>query len=357
MHTSIVLMCNLYRRAEAASTSTRYIYGFDQYQVPGIYGSAVYGSEDAVARAAMQCCAAPTRRLPINAPSTRAERRARQDARKAAASVQPNSAPPPLMPSGSEHSDSEPSAGTYTGNDRQPAAPPAAATVSAAAAAGKPVSTPQQRQLARLRSELAAMKLSGLRRRATAAGASVAELEEADDSEAPKDSVAELIVLYECSPTPCPDDANQAVRSELKALKISVSPRPPVACRSTSPSRSNTPRRVVLQELRRRATSAGVGEAELDVAVDAATPQDALVELIVKAMASNERRDAGAVDETVAAVEALRAELQVRRRRCCCSQWPTAPHGFSTMRWIRNCAAAGAENVRAAAARCCGWGG
>jgi DNA-binding phage protein len=107
-----------------------------------------------------------------------------------------------------------------------------------------------------LRAELAGMKQGALSRRAREAGVTAEQLEDALDEDDPTAAVVELIVRA----TPLDADVSGALRAELAGLKQGA--------------------------LSRRAREAGVTDEQLDDALDADDPKEAVVELIVRAMAS-----------------------------------------------------------------------
>jgi hypothetical protein len=141
-------------------------------------------------------------------------------------------------------------------------------------------------EIAQLRSELARLKRSELKRRALAANVDEARLEQAEDMEEAAEARALIIEMVclraaqDASPTPDPASAS---RAELVGLKLS--------------------------ELKRRARSAGVSEAGLDEAVDSADddPRAAVIELIVAASGAGDRPTERPAEQQAAA---LRSELQ-----------------------------------------------
>ncbi len=103
---------------------------------------------------------------------------------------------------------------------------------------------------AALRAELQGMTPSQLRKRAAASGATDAQIEAAEDAAVPRDAMIDLIAVAERS-------TDVALRAELEQL-------PP-------------------SQLRKRAASVGVADAQIEAAEDAAAPRDAMIELIVAA--------------------------------------------------------------------------
>ena len=101
-----------------------------------------------------------------------------------------------------------------------------------------------------MEAELKAMKLGALSKRALASGATAAELEAAQDEDAPKAAVIALILRYEVDPT-------ETLRGELSKLKLGA--------------------------LSRRAVAAGVDADALEVAQDGDAPKAAVIELIIRA--------------------------------------------------------------------------
>ena len=101
-----------------------------------------------------------------------------------------------------------------------------------------------------MEAELKAMKLGALSKRALASGATAAELEAAQDEDAPKAAVIALILRYEVDPT-------ETLRGELSKLKLGA--------------------------LSRRAVAAGVDADALEVAQDGDAPKAAVTELIIRA--------------------------------------------------------------------------
>jgi hypothetical protein len=108
-----------------------------------------------------------------------------------------------------------------------------------------------------LRNELAALKPSALRKRAVEDGVEPTKIQEAKDSDAPKDALIELIIAAAAAAAgPTPEQVRlQALRDELSGLKPS--------------------------ELEERALAAGVDGAKFDDAVDGDTPKETLIELIL----------------------------------------------------------------------------
>ena len=111
---------------------------------------------------------------------------------------------------------------------------------------------------------LASLRLSALRKRATAVGANAAQVEEAEDAGNPRGALIALIVQIQG------DSSHQALRVELAQEKLSA--------------------------LKRRARAAGVDEAALDAAIDGAAPKDDVIELILGRGVGGESGDAGRRD-------------------------------------------------------------
>ena len=103
-----------------------------------------------------------------------------------------------------------------------------------------------------LRSALGKMKLSALRKRATAAKAEETDLEAAEDAEDPKAAMIALVVARE---TPTANDPAAELRAELESLKPSA--------------------------LRKRAKAAGAVDEDIEEAGDADDAKSAMVALIL----------------------------------------------------------------------------
>ena len=119
---------------------------------------------------------------------------------------------------------------------------------SAASSAALPLAAPS----AERRAELEAASQSELRKRATAAGASPGDLDAADDAVDTKASLVQLILAKEGAALP---EASEQLRSELTSMKQSA--------------------------LRKRALSAGIAEAALELCDDASDTKAAIVDLII----------------------------------------------------------------------------
>jgi hypothetical protein len=124
-------------------------------------------------------------------------------------------------------------------------------------------------QAVELRAELGALKITALRARASAAGATEAEIDEATDES--KEAMVELVAQHERLAQP-----HAALRVELEAKTMST--------------------------LLRRAQADGVADAALDEADEADDPRLAVIELIVLCAEGQEEQEEPAV-------AALRAEL------------------------------------------------
>jgi hypothetical protein len=106
-----------------------------------------------------------------------------------------------------------------------------------------------------LRSELKALKLSALSKRAAAAGVSRDAIEAAVDSDSPKESFVALLLEAE-SGAGGRDSAALELQAELEGLRVSA--------------------------LRRRAEDAGVGPEQIDNAMDGAAPKEDLISLLLR---------------------------------------------------------------------------
>ena len=132
--------------------------------------------------------------------------------------------------------------------------------------------------------ELSALKITALIKRATAAGVSQEAVERAEDSGNFKGTLVGLIVEHE---TVAAGDPSLRLRTELSSVRLTA--------------------------LIQRATSAGVSEASLDEAEDAADHRAALIELVV---AAEMRATAdGGKSEAARAATALRLELSGKKLR------------------------------------------
>ena len=112
--------------------------------------------------------------------------------------------------------------------------------------------------------ELRRLKLSVLKKQARAAGVPERLLEEADDSDAPKDSVVRLLLAASGAPSPILSTntgGSAELRKELGALKMSA--------------------------LKKRARAQGIDEANLEEAEDADAPREAIIDLIVATTAGS----------------------------------------------------------------------
>ena len=136
----------------------------------------------------------------------------------------------------------------------------------------------QDDRLAALEAELAKLKPSALRKRARADGVSEDDLEEAEDSDSPKSTIIELILLM-TEAVPAEDSQAAELRAELSKLKPSA--------------------------LRKRARADGVGEDAMEGAEDSDDPKPAIIELILDASPRK--------DEDDGAEAALRQELQAMK--------------------------------------------
>ena len=127
-----------------------------------------------------------------------------------------------------------------------------------------------------------------LRKRARADGVSEDDLEEAEDSDSPKSTIIELILLM-TEAVPAEDSQAAELRAELSKLKPSA--------------------------LRKRARADGVGEDALEEAGDSDDPKPAIIELILAAQKSDEDDVKGTAIDIVEAEQSLgdnklRAELE-----------------------------------------------
>eukprot|EP01043_Picozoa_sp_COSAG02_P040353 COSAG02_NODE_3259_length_7079_cov_30.942693_6_plen_354_part_01 len=106
-----------------------------------------------------------------------------------------------------------------------------------------------------LRQELGGLRLMALQKRATSAGISDAELENAMDSPDPKASLINLVLEQHASTASADHATRQALRSELNGLR--------------------------LMALQKRAVDAGVDDEDLEDAMDTDEPKAALIALVL----------------------------------------------------------------------------
>jgi hypothetical protein len=153
---------------------------------------------------------------------------------------------------------------------------------------------------AELRAELATLRVSELRRRAVAAGASQAELAEADDADTPKAALVEITISLEMG-----GGGTSAVGEQLSGGAVAA------AAAATAAAAEAALRlelaKVKPSALRRRAIDAGASDEIMSEIEDADDPKAALVAFIVKA--HTEKRPA--VDTEAAAVAAAAAAVAV----------------------------------------------
>ena len=123
------------------------------------------------------------------------------------------------------------------------------------------ISDPEDPATAALRRELAGLRLTALQQRAVAEGLAPAALEDAMDSEAPKGALVSLLLSRQVEAARDGGAAELAklakLRAELGGLRLSA--------------------------LQKRAVSEGVGAVALEDAVDSADPNEALLNLILRA--------------------------------------------------------------------------
>jgi predicted hydrolase (HD superfamily) len=147
---------------------------------------------------------------------------------------------------------------------------------------------------AALVAELAALRPTQLRKRAVAAGVSSEQIESAEDSDTPRESLTELIVSATAMQTSAHSAAaTEALRAELAALRPT--------------------------QLRKRCASAGIARDHIEEAEDSDTPKQSMIELLLEAAAgvggaaSPALTGANAAQEAAAAKAALVAELAALR--------------------------------------------
>eukprot|EP01046_Picozoa_sp_COSAG06_P021714 COSAG06_NODE_1644_length_8819_cov_13.898624_5_plen_1191_part_00 len=131
-----------------------------------------------------------------------------------------------------------------------------------------------------LRAELEGLKPSARRRRAIAAGATEAEVEEARDSDDPLAAFLQLVAVHEKAP----DKGSEALRADLAGLKPSA--------------------------LKKRARAAGAAEEDIEEAGDAEDIEGAMFALILSAQSESA---ATAAAEKPAAALILREELSTMK--------------------------------------------
>ena len=152
--------------------------------------------------------------------------------------------------------------------------------LAAVAAAAEPEPEPAGgADLEAMRIELQGLKLSALRKQATALGADEVDMDTVDDSDDQKSALIELVIAKQ---PPSAADARgaktRALRIELQGLKLS--------------------------ELRKRATAAGADEDDMDAVDDSDDQKSALIELVIA------KQPPSAANACSAKTEALRIELQ-----------------------------------------------
>ena len=118
-----------------------------------------------------------------------------------------------------------------------------------------------------LRTELSALRPTQLRKRAVGAGIELEQIEAAEDSDTPKQSLIELLLQTE--------DENPASMSVSEATKRTAARRTLIAELAT----------LKPTQLRKRAVAAGVPLERIDEAEDGETPQESVTELILAAHA------------------------------------------------------------------------
>eukprot|EP01051_Picozoa_sp_SAG22_P002547 SAG22_NODE_115_length_19315_cov_10.458368_8_plen_775_part_00 len=136
-------------------------------------------------------------------------------------------------------------------------------TVTVAAARGEPVAADPH---AALRAELSALTLSAAKRRARVAGVDQAAIDDADDTEDPKQAVVELVLAVAASTAAAQLQRAAQGREELTPMKMSA--------------------------LRKRALAVGLSADDVDAVDDSDDPRAALVELIVAATGGGAEDDA-----------------------------------------------------------------
>lgn len=168
---------------------------------------------------------------------------------------------------------------------------------------------------AELRLELAGLRLSELKRRSKALGATQEEVDEALDAGDPKASLSALIVLRSGYTAPASAPASAAVE-ETAAAQPAVAT--PVA--SAGEARRAELAGLKLSELRKLAAAAGVEEGLVNIALDAEEPHIAAIDMILAAEATTHKssmagppqtkvRATDTEKETQRAIEQLRLQL------------------------------------------------
>jgi hypothetical protein len=137
-----------------------------------------------------------------------------------------------------------------------------------------------------LRVELAALKLSALKKRAKEAGVGEAELEAADDEADVKRAVIELIVSAEQGSGALGQRSGSSSRRFFSCTACCASTTVAPAVAAETQQRGDALRSELESlkpsALKKRAKEAGVGEAELEAADDEADVKGALIELLVQ---------------------------------------------------------------------------
>eukprot|EP01046_Picozoa_sp_COSAG06_P051636 COSAG06_NODE_8470_length_2162_cov_2.159476_2_plen_393_part_01 len=128
---------------------------------------------------------------------------------------------------------------------------------------------------AELRQELSALKMSALKKRARTQGVDETMLEEAEDADAPREAIVDLIVAAAARSADQADSARERLRDDLAGLKLSA--------------------------LKKHALSIGVNEMEFEEAEDGATPRQSIVELVL-AKATNRSASSRGRDNAAACV-------------------------------------------------------
>jgi hypothetical protein len=134
-----------------------------------------------------------------------------------------------------------------------------------------------------LRLELQRMRISALRKRAAEAGASANEVDTADDCDAPKAALIELVIRKESAQAAAVEEEGVEVARRVEALRVEL-------------------QATKVSDLRRRAAAAGASTSELDTADDSDLPKAALIELVIS------KESVGAEPEMIAGVDESRGQ-------------------------------------------------